>query len=117
MKPKLHLDEDASDKRLYTALLNRHHDVTWTPNLWMPKASSDKEQLLGAIAQGRILFSFNIKDFKPLAEVYQEHRGLVLAARSSWTLPTIIKALDRLLSETEATEWIGQTRYLNQWRL
>ena len=115
-RPKLHLDEDASDKRLYRALLNHNHDVTWTPNDWMPKASSDKEQLLGAMARGRILFSFNIKDFEALAEVHTEHKGLVLAARSSWTLSALIRALDRLLSETEANEWLGQTRYLNQWR-
>lgn len=116
LKPKLHLDEDASDKRLYSALLNRRHDVTWTPNDWMPKASSDKEQLLGAMAHDRILFSFNIKDFEALVKVHTEHKGLVLAARSSWTLSALIHALDRLLTETEANEWLGQTRYLNQWR-
>ena len=114
--PKLHLDEDASDKRLYHALLERQHDVTWTPNVWMPKAGSDREQLIGAMARGRILFSFNIKDFVALATVYPEHRGIVLAARSSWTLSSLIQALDRLLTETNSNEWLGQTRYLGHWQ-
>jgi len=82
----------------------------------MPKASSDKEQLLGAMAHDRILFSFNIKDFEALVKVHTEHKGLVLAARSSWTLSALIHALDRLLTETDANEWLGQIRYLNQWR-
>ncbi|MDZ8226497.1 hypothetical protein [Nostoc sp. ChiVER01] len=29
---------------------------------------------------------------------------------------TSIKALDRLLSETQAEDWSGQIRWLNQWR-
>ncbi len=27
-----------------------------------------------------------------------------------------IKALDRLLSETQSEDWLGQIRWLNQWR-
>jgi hypothetical protein len=28
----------------------------------------------------------------------------------------LIAALDRLLSETEAGDWVGQVRWLNRWR-
>ncbi len=41
---------------------------------------------------------------------------LVLAAQASWPLPELIVALDRLLSETEADEWTGQVRWLNDWQ-
>ena len=94
----------------------RGHDVTRTPNAWMPRDASDTAQLLGATAQGRVLFTFNTKDFAVLALHYPHHRGLLLAAQRRWTLSQLIAALDRALSETTAEEWPGQVRWLNQWR-
>ena len=49
-------------------------------------------------------------------EGHPKHGGIVLAAQVSWTLSSLIAALDRLLSETEADEWIGQVRWMNEWR-
>jgi hypothetical protein len=40
----------------------------------------------------------------------------VLAAQQSWSVSQLIAALDALLTETEATDWPGQVRWLNQWR-
>lgn len=115
-RPKLHLDADTSIKVLQRALTDRGHDVSRTPNEWMPLDASDVAQLLGATAQGRCVFTFNVRDFAVLTGRYPHHGGLILAAQQSWTLSDLIAALDRLLSETEASEWIGQTRWLNQWR-
>jgi hypothetical protein len=114
--PRLHLDADASLKALHAALLTRGHDVTRTPVSWMPRDASDTEQLLGATAQGRVLFAFNVRDFPVLVRRYPHHRGLLLAAQRRWTLSQLIAALDRMLSETDAEEWSGQVRWLNQWR-
>lgn len=55
---------------------------------------------------------------------YPRHGGVILAAQSRWTLSGLIATLDRLLSETfvslsrttEAAEWVGQVRWLNEWR-
>lgn len=115
-RPKLHLDADTSIKALQRALTERGHDVTRTPAEWMPMDASDVAQLLGATAQGRCVFTFNVRDFPLLARRYPQHRGIILAAQQSWTLSDLIAALDRLLSQTEADDWIGQTRWLNQWR-
>lgn len=115
-KPRLHLDADASIKALHKALLDRGHDVSRTPTEWMPLDVDDRTQLLGATAQGRILFSFNISDFLALAKAYPEHHGLLLAAQNRWTLHELIEALNRVLSETEAGEWTGQVRWLNDWK-
>ncbi len=62
------------------------------------------------------LLTFNTHDFPVLAQQYPHHGGLVLAAQQSWTLSSLIAALDRLLSETEAADWLGQVRWLHQWR-
>lgn len=113
---RLHLDSDTSIRSLYQALLARGHDVTRTPNAWMPPDASDEQQLLGATAQGRVLFTFNIRDFQFLAGQYPHHAGLVLAAQRSWTLSTLISSLDGLLTQTNTEDWAGQVRWLNEWR-
>jgi hypothetical protein len=59
-------------------------------------------------------FTFNVRDFVVLAQRYLRHGGIILAAQASWMLSDLIAALDRLLSETEAEDWIGQERWLNQ---
>jgi hypothetical protein len=115
-KPKLHLDADASIKALHAALVSRGHDVTRTPTEWIARDADDETQLLAATAQGRVIFTFNVRDFIALARRYPRHGGIVLAAQSKWTLPELIEALDRMLSETEAEEWVGQVRWLNDWR-
>ncbi len=56
-KLHLHLDADISSKALHSALLKLGHNVTRTPTDWMPLDASDEEQLLGATAQGRAIFT------------------------------------------------------------
>ena len=114
--PKLHLDADASIKTLQTALTKRGYDVTRTPTDWVARDASDEEQLLGASAQGRCIFTFNVRDFLPLAQHYPNHHGIILAAQKSWSLSALILALERLLESTEALDWVGQVRWLNEWR-
>ena len=116
-EPRLHLDADASVKALHKALIERGHDVTRTPTEWMPLDASDETQLLGATAQGRCLFTFNVRDFIVLAKRFPEHRGIILAAQKRWTLPQLIESLHRLLSVTQAADWEGQVRWLNDWRV
>ena len=114
-KLHLHLDEDASNKSLHKALLARGHDVTRTPNTWIQNSASDKNQLLGATAQGRCIFTFNIRDFVVLAEQYPKHAGIILAAQSRWSLSTLIEALDHIMNENSAEDFVGQVRWLNDW--
>jgi hypothetical protein len=114
-KPKLHLDADTSSKALWHALLARGHDVSRTPCDWIRREASDENQLLSATAQGRCIFTFNVRDFLALSTIYEVHAGIILAAQSSWRLNDMIMALDKLLDETEAGEWVGQVRWLNDW--
>jgi hypothetical protein len=115
-RPKLHLDEDASFAALQAALLTRGHDVTRTPNEWIARGATDELQLRQAAAQGRIVLTFNTKDFLKAAEHRPDHAGIVLAAQKKLTLRGLIAALDRMLSETTAEEWLGQVRWLSQWQ-
>lgn len=92
----MHLDADTSIKALNLALVSRGYDVTRTPTDWMPLDASDEAQLLGAT-------------FLVLAERYPQHGDIILAAQSSWTLSDLIATLDRLLKETQAADWTGQS--------
>lgn len=120
-KPRLHLDADTSNAALADALQKRghdgrlvpYHDVTRTPNEWMPLDAHDDVQLLGATAQGRCIFTFNARDYVSLAKRYPHHGGIILSSQR--TMPELLKALDTLLSETEADDWPGQVRWLDDW--
>jgi len=112
---RLHLDADASSKALYRALTSRGHDVTRTPTGWMPHDASDEQQLLGATAHGRSVFTFNVRDFLVLARQYPRHGGIIVAAQASWNLGELVAALDRLLSDVGEGELVGQVRWLNEW--
>ena len=113
-KPRLHLDADTSNKALYNALIDRGHDVSRTPNEWMPADADDEMQLLGATAHGRCIFTFNIRDFTLLACKYPQHGGVILATQK-WPIAALIGALDRLLSEIRAEDLPGRTLWLNDW--
>jgi hypothetical protein len=115
-EPRLHLDADTSIRSLRRALRERGHDVTRTPTDWMPRDATDEAQLLGSTAQGRCIFTFNIRDLAVLAKRYPQHGGIVLAAQRTFGLSELIAALDRLLTETDAADWPGQVRWLSQWR-
>lgn len=112
-EPRLHLDADTSRISLMRALLERGHDVTRTPNEWMSFDATDEQQLLGATAQGRCIFTFNIRDFLVLAKRYPHNGGIILSSQKPMT--ELLPALDRLLSETDASDWQGQVRWLNDW--
>ena len=98
------------------ALWERGHDVTWTPNDWIPADASDREQLLGATTQGRIIFTFNVRDLLVLARKHPKHAGILLATQSRWSLARLTAALDHALSKTDEKDWRGQVRWLNDFR-
>jgi hypothetical protein len=115
-KPRLHLDADTSIRQLQRALAERGHDVTRTPNAWISQEAEDEAQLLGATAQGRVIFTFNVRDYSALAERHPHHAGIALAAQRQWTLSALITALDRMLTATTAEEWVGQMYWLIHWK-
>lgn len=113
--PRLHLDADTSIKELYRVLRERGFDVTRTPNDWLPEDASDDVQLLEATRRGRVIFTYNIRHFAPLARQFPDHAGVILAHQYDWNLPRLLKAFERLLTETTSVSWWGQVRWLNDW--
>jgi hypothetical protein len=114
--PKLHLDADASSKALQQALLNRGHDVTRTPNEWIRTDANDEQQLLAASGQGRVIFTYTIRDFQELGRRYTNFAGILLAAQRSFSLNELVELLDKALSTTTTDEWLGRVRWLSDWK-
>jgi hypothetical protein len=82
----------------------------------MAADASDESQLLGSTAQGRCLFTYNIRDFIALAGRHPHHGGVILSAQSRLSLSEQIQALHHLLCTTQAEEWPGQVRWLTDWK-
>lgn len=112
-KTRLHLDADTSKKSLHRALLEHGHDVTRTPNEWIALNADDATQLLSATAHGRVIFTFNARDFMALARRYPRHAGILLSAQKP--MAELLAALHRMMNETNAEAWTGQVRWLNDW--
>lgn len=51
-----------------------------------------------------------------LAQTHPAHGGIILAHQRDWALAALIAAVDALLTQTRATDWPGQVRWLNDWR-
>jgi hypothetical protein len=83
---------DTSKKSLLKTLMAREHDVTRTPNEWMALDADKTEQLPGATAQGRMIFTFNVRDFMELAKHYPHHTGILLSTQK--LMPELLFALD-----------------------
>ena len=114
-KPRLHLDADTSERNLHRILQERGFDVTRTPNDWLPENASDEQQLQEATQRDRIIFTYNVRHFSPLAKQFPNHAGIVLAHQYEWNLSWLLKAFERLLTETTAVSWHSQIRWLNDW--
>jgi hypothetical protein len=85
-------------------------------NDWISQAANDEAQLLGATAQGQVIFTFNVRDFVALAAHHRHHRRIALAAQHQWTVSALIAALDRMSTETTADERVGQVKWLAHWK-
>lgn len=114
-KPRLHLDADASIKNLDRILRKRGFDVTHTPNDWLTENATDEQQLQEATQRERIIFTYNVRHFAPLAKQFPNHAGILLAHQNEWNLSRLLKAFEKLLTDTTAVSWHGQLRWLNDW--
>lgn len=113
-KIRLHLDEDISIKQLYKQLISSGHDVTRTPSELINRNATDEEQLLYAINQKRCIVTHNIRDFILLSQKYSKHYGIIFAVQKKWSLPQLIKALNLLLSNTQAEQLKGKIHWLQK---
>ena len=118
MRISLYLDEDSHSNSLVQALRYRGLDMATAREAQM-LGSTDLEQLDWATAHGRVLYSFNIRDFFRLHSDFLEqgnsHAGMILAQQQSYSIGEQMRRLLKLVAVRSAEEMIDQVEFLSGW--
>lgn len=112
MKVKLYLDEDVY-AQLAHALRQRGFDAVHAQELDQ-KGLTDLDQLRTAVRQKRCIFSFNVKDFVLLhnmfAEDNREHWGIIVSKQRSFG--DSLNKLLRLLTQNTQESMMNRIYFL-----
>ena len=115
---RLYFDEDAMQHALVAALHARRVDVVTALDCGRV-GRSDEEHLRQASSDGRVLYSFNIKDYSLLHEQWiaggREHSGIILAFQQRYSIGEQLRRLLHLLNRKSAAEMLSRIEYLSHW--
>jgi predicted nuclease of predicted toxin-antitoxin system len=116
---RLYLDRHIMT-RLAVDLRGRGYDVVTTQDAGKDTAP-DEEQLAFATAQGRVILTFNIRDFAPLHEAWQaagrSHAGIIVSQQlGGRQYGLLLDRMLRLLNQLSAEEMRGNFVHLEQFK-
>lgn len=116
MTIKLYLDEDVMSGQFVRALRTRAVDVISVRETQM-QGYTDEQQLQHAVSQGRVLYSFNIRDYMILHRQWMErrlsHAGIILAEQQRYSVGEQLHRIVRIMSMFSAEEMINQVLFLS----
>lgn len=119
MRLRLHLDEDAMDKDLIQALRLRGVDFT-TARESETEGYLDEQQLEFATAQGRALYSFNIKDYMLVHSQFlgheKSHAGIILTGQRQYSIGEQLRRLLLLIAAKSSEDMQDQVVFLSSFR-
>ena len=79
----------------------------------------DESHLAYAVAQGRVLYSFNIGDFYQLHTHYlsvgKNHAGIILSPQQRYTVGEQMRRLLRLSATLSAQDMHNRLEFLSNW--
>jgi Domain of unknown function (DUF5615) len=114
----LYIDEDSMDEDFIQALRSRNVDVLTVADVGMLHRA-DEEQLDWAIQNGRVIFSFNTKDFYRLhTTVVRQglsHAGIILAPQQRYGIGDLMRGVLKLINTKSPVEMQGQLEFLSDW--
>jgi hypothetical protein len=114
----LYIDEDSMDEDFIAALRSRNADVLTVADVGMLHRSDD-EQLNWARENGRVIFSFNTRDFYRLHTIVIEqnlsHGGIILAPQQRYGIGDLMRGVLKLINHKSAGEMKGQIEFLSDW--
>jgi hypothetical protein len=112
------MEEDSMRHALVNALRTRGMDVTTALEKGMLNRL-DEEQLDYATQQGRVLFSFNRRDFYRLHAQYlqrgKSHAGIILANQQQYTVGEQMRRILRLAAALSPDDMENRLEFLNAW--
>jgi len=103
---------------LVVALRARRIDVL-TPSDCGMIGRSDEEHLQRAASDGRVLYSFNVKDFSLLharwVSTGRQHSGIVLGFQQRYSIGEQLRRLLHLVSRVPTADMLSRLEYLSTW--
>ena len=115
---RLYVDEDAMSRPLIRALKTNGVDVITASDVCMV-SKDDDQHLEYAALLGRVLYSYNVRDYPSLNIRFWEegrvHAGIILAANSRYDVGEQLRRLLNLIDNRSAEEMVGQIEYLGGW--
>lgn len=112
---RLYLDEDTLRKAFVQALQENGVDVVTVSDA-NNLGRIDEEQLIWATEQGRVIYTFNSRDFCRLhgsfLEVGNSHAGIIVVPRQSYSVGEQLRGLLNLIGSKSAEEMINQLEFL-----
>jgi uncharacterized protein DUF5615 len=115
---RLYLDDDSLAKALVKALRDNRIDVVTTIEARM-NGRDDEEHLAYAAEQGRVLCSFNTRDFYRIHSEWlaegKSHAGIILAQQQRYSVGEQIRRLLRLTDSKSAEDMKNRVEFLNAW--
>jgi Tfp pilus assembly protein PilZ len=80
---------------------------------------SDEEHLHRAASDGRVLYSFNVKDFTVLharwVSIGRRHSGIVLGFQQRYSIGEQLRRLLHILNRVPAADMLSRLEYLSTW--
>ncbi|MFM7712026.1 MAG: DUF5615 family PIN-like protein [Microcystis sp.] len=114
----LYIDEDSMDEDFVQALRSRNVDVLTVADVGMLHRS-DEEQIDWARQNGRVIFSFNTRDFYRLHTTIIEqglsHAGIILAPQQRYGVGELMRGVLKLINTKSSAEMQGQLEFLSNW--
>ncbi len=115
---RLYFDEDAMQNALVLALRTRRIDVVTALDDGMVNRS-DEAHLGRSSSDGRVLFSFNMRDYSLLDQQWishgEAHSGIILASQQRYSIGEQLRRLLYLLNKRSAEEMLSRMEYLSNW--
>ena len=106
------------DEDFVQALRSRNVDVLTVADVGMLHRS-DEEQIDWARQNGRVVFSFNTRDFYRLHTTIIEqglsHAGIILAPQQRYGIGDLMRGVLKLINTKSSEEMQGQLEFLNNW--
>ena len=117
-KISLYIDEDAMDEYFLRALRSRNVDVLTPKDVGMLHRS-DEEQLSWARENGRVIFTFNVRDFNQLHSIWTEtglnHAGIIFSPQQRYGIGELLRGVLQLINLRSSQEMQDRVEFISNW--
>ncbi len=113
---RFYLDEDSVEKSLIAAFRNAGLDVVTVTDVDR-LSYSDEDQLIWATQQGRVIYSYNRRDFCRLHSEFlaaeRNHAGIVLLQQQRYSVGQQLQGVLKLVATLSGEEMVNQLVFLS----